>query len=192
MSTPDFEQLDKLAALVGLSREDFITLAMKASGTMNNLREEAEEAEKPPPIVYPNVKFPRYKFREYPKLLYKGYIRDIEEPVIKLVPRSDGHGVEQVPFIRVIPDQFVQETQEVGNNAEEAMRVAAGWFMTRGDAIEAAKAAKAGQRPIIERPAPSRRGRPPKVNVSTVIEDDGEGDDGNPMAEVFDKRSDAA
>ena len=182
MSQPDFEQLDKLAVLVGLSREEFVALAMKASGTMNGIREEAEREEQPPPIVYPNIKFAKYKFREYPKALYRGYIRDIEETVTKLVPRPDGGGVDQRTFIRVIPDQFVQELKEVASNAEETIALASGWFLTRGEAIAAAQAAKAMQRPIVERPA---RGRPRKPQQPSAADphDGDEGDDANPMAE---------
>ncbi len=183
MSTPDFEKLDQLAALVGLSREEFIQLAMKAGGAMDGVREEAEKLESPPPIVYPNVRFAPYKYREYPKALYRGYIRDIEETVTKLIPREGG-GVDQQVFIRVIPDQFVQELREVGSKAEELTALASGWYLTRGEAIERAQIAKLNTRSIVERPAPARRGRPPKVHVSQVVDEEADAaDDSNPMAE---------
>lgn len=188
MSAPDFEKLDQLAALVGLSREEFVKLAAKAGGTMDAIAEEAERVELPPPIVYPNVKFPRYKFREYPKLVYRGAIQDVEEAITKLVPGDNG-GFVQKPFIRSIPDQFVQTTKEVANATDEALALASGWFHTRGEAIDAARAAKATQRPIIEKPAPARRGRPPKGtpagSIPIAIEPEGDegGDDPNPMAE---------
>jgi hypothetical protein len=182
------ERLNQVAELLGMSPQELVALA--AGGAQAKVAELEEPVETPPAIVYPNVKFPRYKFREYPKCVYgNARIEDIEETVTKLIPR-DGGGVDQKVFIRVIPDQFRYDTREVASAAEEA-NLPDGWFLTLPEAKEAARAAKATARPIVERPA---RGRPRRQHPAETAPaaDEGGDDDGNPMAEVFDKRSDAA
>lgn len=142
------DRIRAVAELLGLSAEQLIIAA--ANGGAAAAVQEIDEPEiKPPPIVYPNIKFPRYKFREFPKLVYRGYIRDVEEPILKLVPNGQG-GVNQVNAIRIIPDQFVMETKEVGSKSEEAM-LDASWHLTLAGAKEAAKLAKDGVRPIVEK-----------------------------------------
>lgn len=142
------ERIRAVAELLGLSPEQLIIAAV--NGGASAAVQEAEEPEqRPPPIVYPNIKFPRYKFREYPKLVYRGYIRDVEEPILKLVPNGQG-GVNQVNAIRIIPDQFVMETREVKSKAEEAT-LSAGWYFSLSEAKDAAKHAKNGTRPIVEK-----------------------------------------
>jgi len=170
MSTDREDQANRIrsvAELLGLSPEALIVAAANAGNAVAAVADEAEDL-KPPPIVYPNVKFPRYKFREYPKIVYRGYIRDVEEPIVKFI-QGDNGAMKQVNAVRVLPDQFVQETREVNSKAEEAT-LPRGWYLSREDAIAAAKAAKAGSRPVVER----------------IVEDDE--DAPSPMAEAHDER----
>lgn len=174
------ERITQVAELLGMSPEQLV--AMAAGGAQQKIAELEEQAETPPPIVYPNIKFPRYKFREYPKCIYgNARIQDIEETVTKIVPR-DGGGFDQQTVIRVVPDQFRYDTSEVANAVEE-LNLGPGWFLSLAEARAAALAAKATARPIVERPA---RGRPRKQPVATLPPDDGGDDDGdaNPMAET--------
>lgn len=168
------DRIRAVADLLGLSPEQLVVAAANAGNAIEALEPE-EEDQKPPPIVYPNVKYKKYKFQEFPKILYRGYIRDVEEPIIKMVPQDNG-SVKQVNAIRVLPDQFVTETMLVKNRIEEMSRPA-GWYLTLGEARSAAEAVKSRSRPIVERvvpdkdeeedeetggPAPSRRVKAPK------------------------------
>lgn len=147
------DRIRAVADLLGLSPEQLVVAAANAGNAIEAL--EPEEAEqKPPPIVYPNVKYKKYVFREFPKILYRGYIRDVEEPIIKMVPQDNG-SVKQVNAIRVLPDQFVTETMLVKNRIEETTRPP-GWYLTLGDAREAAEKAKLKMRPIVERIVPDK------------------------------------
>lgn len=141
-------RIQSVAELLGMTPEQLVAAAATAQNSIE-LLEPDEDDQKPPPIVYPNLKYPRYKFREYPKILYRGYIRDIEEPLIKFV--SDGNGgMKQINAVRVIPDQFVMETMTVNNKLEEMARPK-GWFLTLEEAKKVAADAKAATRPILER-----------------------------------------
>lgn len=142
------DRIRSVAELLGLTPEQLVVAATNAGNAIEALEPEAED-QKPPPIVYPNVRFPKYKFREFPKILYRGYIRDVEEPIIKMIPDENG-GVKQVNAIRVLPDQFVTETMTVKSKIEEMARPA-GWYLTLGEAKEAAIKAKKHTRPIVER-----------------------------------------
>lgn len=170
------ERINAVAEMLGITPEQLLAAAMNA-GPEKAVLQEQDKIEQPAAIVYPKVAFPPYKYREYPKLLYKGIIRDVEEPYTKINP--DG---SHTNFVRVIPDQFVQETKEVANKAEEALSLVSGWYLTRGEAIEVAKAVKAAARPIIEKPAPVRRGRPPKAASGEHEGGEDAGSD-NPMQE---------
>lgn len=147
------ERINAVAEMLGLTPAALLAAAQNAGSLNVEAEDDGGVALPPPPIVYPNVKFKPYKFREYPKLAYRGYVRDVEETVTKLMPREGG-GVDQKTFIRVIPDQFVMETRELKNKAEENT-LSADWFLTLVEAKEAAQAAKANQRPIVEREAPA-------------------------------------
>jgi hypothetical protein len=170
-------KIEAVAELLGMSPEQLVALA--AGGAQAKVQELEEPIEQPPAIVYPNVKFPRYKFREYPKCVYgNARFEDVEESVTKIVPRPEGGGADQRTFIRVIPDQFRYDTREVANAAEEA-NLADGWFLTLPEAKAAAQATKAASRPIVERPA---RGRPRKQAVADAAPLSGDGDDGDDAA----------
>lgn len=147
------ERIRSVADLLGLTPEQLVVAASNAGNAIEALEPE-EEDQKPPPIVYPNVKFKKYVFREFPKILYRGYIRDVEEPIIKMVPQEGG-GIKQVNAVRVLPDQFVTETMTVKNRIEEMGRPK-GWFLTLTEAREAAEAIKAKTRPIVERIVPDK------------------------------------
>lgn len=147
------ERIRAVADLLGLSPEQLVVAAANAGNAIEALEPEEEE-QKPPPIVYPNVKYKKYKFQEFPKILYRGYIRDVEEPIIKMIPQDNG-SVKQVNAIRVLPDQFVTETMTVKNRIEEMSRPA-GWYLTLGEAREAAEKAKLKTRPIVERIVPDK------------------------------------
>lgn len=168
-------RVNAVAEMLGLSPEQLLAAALNA-GAVNAVKELDEEAtQAPPPIIYPNVKFAKYKFREYPKMVYgNGRFEDIEETITKIIPREGG-GVDQRTFVRVIPDQFRYDTRLLQSKVEENT-LAAGWYFTLGEAKEAARVAKANSRPIVERPV---RGRPRKA----AAERDDEGEDANPMAE---------
>jgi len=89
--------------------------------------------QEPPHIVYPNIKFPRYVYREYPKLYYRGAVRDVEEPFILV---KDG---QQINAVRIVRDQFICENLEVKNKNEETMNTS-GWFSTYVEARQDALA----------------------------------------------------
>lgn len=151
--------LQAVADMLGISMEALLATQMTA---INRIEEEAEEVDSlpPPPIVYPNVKFKKYVFREYPKLAYRGYIQDIERAETRITRNDDGTTTEKT-IIRVIPDQFVVETRELKNRVEElAMgsenkRFPLGkvWVLTHQEARDNAMEAKKNARPIVEREA---------------------------------------
>jgi hypothetical protein len=154
------ERINDVADILGITVEQLLATQAQA---IDRVAEEAEEAENnlpPPPIVYPNVKFRRCQFREYPKICYRGVIRDIEEPVTKYVPQEGG-GVKTMVSIRVIPDQFMSEERILKNRVEEMglanenkqLGIGRQWVLSREEAIENAKQAKANERPLIEREA---------------------------------------
>jgi hypothetical protein len=114
----------------------------------------------PPPVVYPNVKYKRYQFREYDKMCYRGIIRDIEETVTKYVQQEDGTAKPMIS-IRVKPDQFIEEHRILKNRVEEMglanenkkLPIGRQWVLSREEAIDNAKQAKANERPLVEREA---------------------------------------
>jgi hypothetical protein len=156
------EQIEKLtqaAEIMGISVEQLFATQLTALDRVEEEGAKIEDSLPPPPIVYPNLKFKPYRFREYDKIVYRGRITDIEQPVTKYVQRADGSGTDTIQAIRVIPDQFVEETRIVKSRGEEMAlikentRLPLGkrWMFTRDEAIEEAKKAKGSERPIVER-----------------------------------------
>jgi hypothetical protein len=163
MSNSRQEQIDHITAvadMLGITVEQLLATQAAAVDRVAAETEEVENSLPPPPIVYPNVKFKRYVFREYDKICYRGVIRDIEEPVTKYVPQ-DGGGVKTMVSIRVIPDQFICEERILKNRVEEMglgnenkkLSIGRQWVLSREEAIENAKQAKANERPLVEREA---------------------------------------
>ena len=157
------EQIDNITAVAdhfGISVEQLFATQAAAVDRVVQEGEEVENSLPPPPIVYPNVKFKRYQFREYPKICYRGIIRDIEQTVTKYVQQEDGTGKPMIS-IRVIPDQFIEENRTLKNRVEEMglanenkkLGIGRQWVLSREDAIENAKQAKALERPLVEREA---------------------------------------
>lgn len=152
--------LTAVAEMLGISVEALLATQAAALGRVDAEADEVENTLPPPPIVYPNIKFKPYKFREYPKLAYRGYVQDVEQPETRVVRNGDGTAAERV-VIRVIPDQFVSETRELKNRVEEMsldndnkkLPVGRRWLLTYVDARDAAFEAKKNQRPIVEREA---------------------------------------
>lgn len=156
--------LQAVAEMLGISMEALLATQMTA---LNRIEEEAEEVDSlpPPPIVYPNIKFRKYVFREYPKLAYRGYVQDVERPETR-VRRNDDGTIKESVVIKVIPDQFVCETRELKNRIEElAMQseskklpLGKQWVLTHQEARDNAIEAKKSARPIVERePTPAER-----------------------------------
>jgi hypothetical protein len=150
--------LQAVASMLNISVEEL--LATQAA-SLNRIEAEAEEAENilpPPPVVYPNLKYKKYVFREYPKLFYRGYIQDVEQTETRIV-RDENGGVSNKIVVRVIPDQFVCEYREAKNRVEEMSinndnkKLALGkqWLNTHSGARDAAIEAKKHQKPIMER-----------------------------------------
>lgn len=158
------EHDDKIAHLQAVA--DMLNISIEAllatqAHALNRIESEAEEAENvlpPPPIVYPNMKYKKYVYREYPKLFYRGYIQDIEQTETRIV-RDENGGISNKIVVRVIPDQFVCEYREVKNRVEEMSldndnrKLALGkqWLNTHAGARDAAIEAKKHQKPITER-----------------------------------------
>jgi hypothetical protein len=158
------EHDDKIAHLQAVA--DMLNISIEAllatqAGALNRIESEAEEAENvlpPPPIVYPNIKYKKYVYREYPKLFYRGYIQDVEQTETRIV-RDENGGISNKIVVRVIPDQFVCEYREVKNRVEEMSldndnrKLALGkqWLNTHAGARDAAIEAKKHQKPIVER-----------------------------------------
>lgn len=120
-------RIREVAEMLGLSPEQLVLAAAGAGSNVQTLQPTPRRS-RPAPIVYPNLEFPEYEYREYPRLLYRAVVRDVEEPFIKVI---DG---QQINGVRVLRDQVVYSYLEVQNKAELVGQLALGWFMTQPEA----------------------------------------------------------
>lgn len=144
-------KLREAAEILGVSVEKLVLGAHDAISAMQEEQEEADNFVRPAPVVYPNIRFRPYKFQEYPKAMYRGQIRDLEEPYAIV---ENG---KVVPAVRTIRDKFTYDHQNVRNAVEERVALGGGWFLTLDEAKEAALARQKGEIGEVRRLKPEEK-----------------------------------
>lgn len=145
------KRISEFAELMGLSPEALLaTMAQGAAGVQRAAAPAMRRGPRPAPIVYPNIEYPPYGDAngnpiEYPKMLYQGMVKDVEEPFVKII---DG---QQVNAIKVLRDQFVPQFLEVEDQLQEAVALREGWLPTYVDAKKAAIARAHAKGAVVDR-----------------------------------------